>query len=341
MKSPSPLRRCAVTVAAMTLALLTACGSSTPQNNTGQPGNTDVATGGKSFNEADKETAALGSEAAPGQFPRTVKHAEGTTEIKARPQRVVALDTDAVDDLVSLGIKPVGMTTSKGANPIPDYLVPLVGQVQTVGELNQPNLEAIAALKPDLILSSKLRHDKLYPQLSQIAPTVFSIRPGFTWKGNFSLVADSIGEETRAEQVMGEYQKHVAELKNQVGGDKTISLVRFMPGKIRLYGNKSLIGVILTDAGLKRPQKQNIDELAAEISAENISEADGDLLFWTSYGTPDATGETSVIQSTGWKNLSAVSSGHAHRVNDDTWFLGLGPTGANLIVKDLKQLVAG
>src|SRR5690606_3592376 len=102
------------------------------------------------------------------------------------------------------------------------------------------------------------------------------------------------------------YADEVGKLKDSVSGDPTISLVRFMPGKIRLYGNLSLIGVILGDAGLARPQIQDIEELAVEVAIENIAEANGDILFWTSYGTPQGTDESTVIASKVWQNIPAV-----------------------------------
>ena len=117
--------------------------------------------------------------------------------------------------------------------------------------------------------------------------------------------------------------------------------MRFLPGKIRLYANKSLIGVILTDTGLARPENQNIDELAAEISAENIEQSDSDWIFYSSYGDPAVTGETSVTGGAIWPKLSAVKTGHAKAVNDDVWFLGLGPTGAQLILQDLRSMLVG
>ncbi len=158
-------------------------------------------------------------------------------------------------------------------------------------------------------------------------PTVFSIRPpGFPWKENFLLVGKSLGEEDKAVKALNDYQAEADALKADVKGDPKISLVRFLPGKIRLYANKSLIGVILKDAGLARPENQNIDELAAEISAENIEQGDADWIFYSSYGDPAATGETSVVEGAVWPKLGAVKAGQAKSVSDDVWFLGLGPT---------------
>ncbi|MBD2760534.1 iron-siderophore ABC transporter substrate-binding protein [Yimella sp. cx-573] len=335
--SPKASRRSLLALTVVAGLTLTACGDSS-DSSSGAPGNTDVAKGGSQFSVADAETAKLGSDERSGVFLRTVKHANGTTEIKAKPKRVVVLDTGELDDVVSLGITPVGIPATKGANSIPSYLAGKVSGAKTVGTIQEPNLEAIAALKPDLILGSKLCADKLYPQLSQIAPTVFSIRPGFPWKENFTLVGEALGMETHTVSTLNAYQSKADNLKKATTGDPKISLVRFMPGKIRLYANKSLIGVILKDAGLARPANQNVDDLAVEISAEKISEAGGgDFLFYTSYGKPAATGKTSVISGTQWKNLPAVRNGKAIRVNDDVWFLGLGPTGAGLVLDDLAK----
>lgn len=322
----------------LSLLMLAGCGGSSGSDGSsdkGGAGNTDVAKGGKNFSTADEETAKLGSDAEPGEFPRTIKHAAGETTIEKQPERVVVLDTGELDAVVSLGLTPVGMVTTGGENPVPSYLADKVEDVESVGTINELNLEAIAALKPDLILGSQLRADKLYAQLAEIAPTVFSIRPGFPWKENFLLAGEALGMENEATEKLNEYAAAVEKLNESVEGDPKISLVRFMPGKLRLYANKSLIGVILKDAGLSRPAVQDIDDLAVEISPENISQAEGDFVFYSSYGAPDATGESTVINGAGWKALAAVQAGKAQRVDDDVWFLGLGPTGAALIVEQL------
>ena len=141
------------------LLLTTACSPGTDNDKNEGTGKKDVATGGKAFATADEETAKLGSDADPGAFPRSIEHANGTTDIAEKPQRVVVLDTGELDDVLSLGITPVGMVTTEGANPVPSYLADRVKGVDTVGTINELDLEAIAALEPDLILGSQLRAD--------------------------------------------------------------------------------------------------------------------------------------------------------------------------------------
>ncbi|MEU7817328.1 iron-siderophore ABC transporter substrate-binding protein [Pseudonocardia sp. NPDC049154] len=328
------LRRALLPV--LLLGLVAACAQPAPSP-TGS-GNTEVATGGARFSTADAATAALGADVGPGVFPRTVTHARGTTRIEARPTRVVVLDTGELDDVLALGVTPVGLASPDGK--VPAYLEPKVGGAGRLGTLDPLNLEAVAALKPDLILGSQLRVDQLYDRLTAIAPTVLSIRPGFPWKENLRLAAAALGEEQKAVDLLNAYQGRADEVRAALAGDPpTISLVRFMPGRLRLYGNLSFIGVILHDVGLPRPPVQDIDELATEISEERIDQAAGDRIFYSSYGDPQTTGKNAVVNGDLWSRIPAVQSGRAQEVDDSVWFLGLGPTGANLVLDDLTRLL--
>lgn len=73
----------------------------------------DVAVGGRLFSTADSATAALGSDAEPGQFPRTVVHSRGETTLEQQPQRVVVLDSGEIDQVLSLGVTPVASPARK------------------------------------------------------------------------------------------------------------------------------------------------------------------------------------------------------------------------------------
>lgn len=316
--------------------LLAACGQPEKPSTSGV-GDTDVATGGRLFSTADTETAKLGADVGPGVFPRTVTHALGKTKLEKKPSRVVVLDSGELDDVLALGITPVGMATNAGQNDVPAYLADRAKGIPAVGGVSNLNLEAIAALTPDLILGSKLRANDLYPQLSKIAPTVFSIRPGFPWKENLLLIGASLGAETQATGLLNDYQKRANEVKAAVKGAPKISLLRFHSTGIRLYGNLSFIGVILKDTGLGRPANQDINELAAQISKERIDEADADWIFYSSLGAGPSADEKAVTSSGLWAGLGAVKAKHAIPVDDSVWFLGLGPIGAMKVLDDLKK----
>ena len=333
----------AVGLALAAALTLSACGGDTgasdgaAKSDTGTDKKAAVATGGKDFGDAAKKTAGYGTDAKAGQFPRTVTHAMGSTELKAAPKRVVVLDVGEFDNVVSLGVKPVGYAPSEGDAAIPSYLKKDAGNPKSVGTINNLNLEAIAGLKPDLILGSQLRAADKYDELSKIAPTVFSIRPGFTWKENYLLNAAALDKSAEAKAELDAYEAEAKKLGTDIGSDKpTISMVRYLPDKIRLYAKASFIGTILDDIGLPRPANQQIDELAAEISPENIDDADADWIFTGVYGDAKATDRDTARSNPLWKNLKAVKSGQAKDVSDETWYLGLGVTSARLVLEDLR-----
>ncbi|MFB6525700.1 ABC transporter substrate-binding protein [Streptomyces sp. NPDC056399] len=335
-------RRGTAAVVALAAALsLAACGGgdggsdASAKEDTGKK--KDVATGGKDFGDAAAKTAAMGTDAEAGQFPRTLTHALGKTELPAAPKRVVVLDVGEFDNVVSLGVKPVGYAPAEGDDGIPAYLQKDAGTPKSVGTINNLNLEAIANLQPDLILGSQLRAADKYDELSKIAPTVFSIRPGFTWKENYLLNAAALDRTAEAKAKLAAYETKAEQLGEDIGPDKpTVSMVRYLPGKIRLYAKASFIGTILQDTGLPRPENQRIDELAAEISPEKIDEADGDWIFTGVYGEAKATKKDTAQANPLWKNLKAVKAGQAEDVPDETWYLGLGVTAANMVLDDLR-----
>ncbi|MEV8312737.1 iron-siderophore ABC transporter substrate-binding protein [Streptomyces sp. NPDC059900] len=345
LRSRRSRRHRATTALALAVAgalSLAACGSGDGSGTSDDgSGSKAVAQGGDDFAEAAEQTAKMGTTAKPGAFPRTITHARGKTELKAAPKRVVVLDVGELDNVVSLGVKPVGYAPTEGDDGIPGYLKKDAGKPENVGTINALNLEAIANLKPDLILGSELRAAKLYPQLSEIAPTVFSIRPGFTWKENYLLNAAALDKTAEAKTELAAYEKKAKALGRDIGDDKpTITMLRYMPDRVRLYAKASFIGTILDDTGLPRPKNQQVNDLATEISTEKIDDADADWIFTGVYGDAKKTGRSEAEKNPLWKKLDAVRSGHAKDVPDETWYLGLGVTAANEVLGDLRSDLA-
>lgn len=97
--------------------------------------------------------------------------ASKTTADQPLPQRVVVLDWDLLEQLLTLDIIPVGATEIASYNQwVVQPAAPEV--IQEVGTRAEPNLEKIAALKPDIILASASQQD-LLPILERIAPVLY------------------------------------------------------------------------------------------------------------------------------------------------------------------------
>ncbi|WP_306368944.1 iron-siderophore ABC transporter substrate-binding protein [Nocardiopsis sp. CC223A] len=327
--------------------LLTGCGADEPTDTGSNRSN--VATGQEGFDDVRELAAQLGTDAAPGEFPRTVRNLVangevGETEIPAKPERVIVLDTGELDNVLSLGIEPVGIAHPADAAIAPGYLE--AGEAVDLGAYDALDLEQIKNLEPDLILGTTLRidDDALKQRLQEIAPTVLAPRPGLIWKENFLLNAAALGEEERAQELLDAYEERADEIGGSVvaangGQAPTVTMLRFMAGRIRLYGNESFIGTVLADAGLPRPEAEDIDELAVEISAEEITLAEGEWVLWGTYGDPDATEQAAVVDGPLWDRVPAVADGGVVReIDDEVWYLGLGVTGADLVLDDLAAI---
>lgn len=270
---------------------------------------------------------------------RRVRHARGTAEVPLRPQRVVVLDTGELDAAAALGVEPVGVIEVGGFIDVPSYVRDVADGAENVGPLAQPNVEAIARLRPDLILGNQIRHADIYPQLAGIAPTVFAEDIGPTWRANFVLDAIALGRCERAREVLAAYDAKLADLRAALGGDAAtteISVLRGAYDRVRMYERRSFIGSVLDDVGLGRPAPQRADRLMEEIGLERIPDADGDVLFITSWGPVQPALET-LEQSPRWAELRAVRDGRVFRVDDATWMLGLGPVAATSVLDDLRE----
>ena len=272
---------------------------------------------------------------------RTVEHAAGESQVPQNPERVVVLDTAELDSAITLGVKPVGAVEAVEGMGFPDYLSDETEGIETLGTIEEPNLERIAALEPDLILSSSLRHEQIYDQLSEIAPTVFTEETGAPWRENFEKHAEALGKQQEAEQVVSDYESRLEEFKNTVEEPRPeVSVVRFVPGDTRIYQKDSFIGTLLEDAGLPRPESQDVDEFAMlNVSEEAIPDMDGDVIFTTVYGDENETAMQDITSNQLWQQLDAVQNGRVYEVSDDTWMLGIGYTAADEVLDDLFEYV--
>ena len=301
-----------------------------------------------SCSSSDDSAAASGTTSSTGQFPRTVDHFRGSTEIPAEPQRIVALDNSFTDAVLLLEAPLVGYVDYREPG-LPDYLGSsrdeFAAEAESVGKVSTASLEQIAALQPDLIISAEVRDGKNYEQLSAIAPTIFTETTGPTWKENIRLVGKALGKEELAEQKIGAYEERAAAVGaeiNDTASNPVISVVRFAgEPTARLYRTTSFSGIVLSDAGLARPQSQgpdpaDPDNIMQAISPELISEAEGDAIFVSTWQDPagkSAEAAKPFLESPLWQTLK----GRKVDVDDARWMSPVSIQGAHLILDDLSD----
>lgn len=286
-----------------------------------------------------------------------VDHAAGKTCVPNQIERLVTLDSTSFENAIALGLKPIGTVAFQGLDA---YLSDQLADVTDIGKSGEPNLESILALKPDFILGLDYQQT-LYEQVSQIAPTaLLSFDHSGQWKEVFANYSQVLNREEIGEQVMDDYQQRSQTFQQQLAAQTStnapfqVSVVRIYPDTINLYFRESFPGVVLQDAGLARPDFQDItateaqnryqNPIQASISLEKLDAADGDAIFvWTSENTEEANQtaqqKLAALQSNPlWQTLKAVQSNHIYFV--PSYWIGSGPIAANAILDDLfKHLI--
>ncbi|WP_228446921.1 ABC transporter substrate-binding protein [Streptomyces paludis] len=345
--SDLPFPRLAGGLAVVGALLLTGCSTGatgTAADSTASATSSDGAASPVTHTAPRTVPKGMGSGRPDGEFPRTVGHFEGKTVIKAEPAKVVVISTGQADALLTLGTVPAGSTRGDGADLVPRYLkddypkdAAALEKVADVGSRVAPDIEAVANIKPDLILMNIAGKDakKLYTALSAVAPTVATQGTGLYWKQDFLLVADALGKTERAQRILDDFHTDAAQWGAKAGKPVTVSFLRLNADRLRVFGVPSFTGSIAEDAGLGRPESQRFDDTSEDISNEQLDRADADWIF---YGVQGAdTKVTALTDAPLWPTLSAVAGGTAIPVDDDVFYLNTGPTAARDVLAVLKK----
>jgi len=219
-------------------------------------------------------------------YPLKISTPNGTTIIKSKPQRIVVLEFGLMDELDLLGIKPVGYGQNyPGEGDIPDYLKPMARNAVGVGARDIPNLEAIAKLKPDLILGEAAYISNLSPQLNKIAPTV--LLNGIYGNSdeqikNLKILAQITDTESKVPAILSNYQqiKNKAETIAKKNGRKTVLIGYVTPaGVFKALTANALATSILNGLNRENVIKKTERTQVMDLSTEAILEYNPDQII--------------------------------------------------------------
>jgi iron complex transport system substrate-binding protein len=292
----------------------------------------------------------------PGPSTRTAHNAAGVNpdavQVPAEPQRIVVLSGDQLDALCALGLQSrvVAAALPDGSSSQPDYLGLAVHGLPAAGTRSSPDLNAIAAAHPDLILGSQGLTPKLYPQLAAIAPTVFTAAPGAAWEDNLR----GVGAATSRGDAVDALISGFAQRAQKVGAshDTThfqASIVQFTATSIRVFGANNFPATVLTEVGVDRPASQRFtDKAYIEIGTTDadldkgpdLSAADADIIYVSCASPAAADRAATILDSDPWRKLSANHDNRVFIVNDEVWQTGEGLVAARGIVDDLRWVDA-
>lgn len=212
-------------------------------------------------------------------------------EVPVAPKRIVSLhDVSLTLPLLELGVIPVGShgrTTAEGEPFIRSSAV-LTGvdfdnsTIQFVGNL-PADVEAVAALEPDLILTTPWQTAPV-DQLATIAPTIVldsGLRRGFAMH---EVLAELTGTQDTLAILDARYQEQVAQIRRLIDtGSVSVNIIQGVNGQLAVWHTYGALGKLLRDAGFVFPERVDaIPEGDFEnFSAETLPEMDADFVFVT------------------------------------------------------------
>lgn len=254
-------------------------------------------------------------------------------KIPKNPKRIVVLGATYAGGLEQLDANIVGV-----ADIVDDSKV-LKDKFKDVEKVDAENVESVAKLKPDLIITYNT--DKNLKKLNKVAPTIAFDYMKHDYKEQHQALGKIVGKEDKANAWIDKWNKKTENdgkaIKDAIGEDTTVSIIKDFDKKVyalgKTYGHGS---EVLYDAfGLTMPktveQATKKNDLA-DISEEELPDMAGDYVV-----TPVAKGSKLSFENKDiWKNTEAVKNGHTIKVDEGIYWLN-DPYSLEYERKDLKE----
>lgn len=241
-------------------------------------------------------------------------------------KRIVVLEFSLLDDLNLLGIKPVGIGTSgasfEGADP--DYLHTIIINTPSVGAREAPNLEAIAKLKPDIIIGDIDFNNNIKSQLNKIAPTVLL-------KGIFGLpeqqiknlktLADLTNTADKTAAIIRSYDDKYIQVKNITQSSKSVNVLIGFPtanNSFNALANNSITTQILANLGKRNMITQNTSSQLFTLSVEGLLAKNPEQIVIL-LTNQDYSAYYNLKKNPLWQHLSAVKNNKIYFADRNIW----------------------
>ncbi|MEQ4208229.1 iron-siderophore ABC transporter substrate-binding protein [Actinopolymorpha sp. B17G11] len=302
-----------------------------------------------------EEAAAPGDRATPADkaAPVSVTDSRGKkVTLKDGPaERVIALEWSEVEDLVTLGVMPVGIADPKGFATW-NAAVQLDDSVKDVGSRGEPSVDSIVALEPDVVIVEPDRGEALIRQLEEQVPVIVIEGSDASnniaqMKGNFTLIAKAVGKEDKAATVVAEFDEALAAGRKKlaaagVAGEGFAMADGWMEGSsvsIRMFGKGSLMSDIAEELGLENQWKAKVDPTwgLGQTDVEGLTGLK-DVHFFYSASEDDVFAE-GLADNAIWTSLPFVKDKQLYKLDDGTWTFG-GPRSCISFIDQVVKALA-
>lgn len=127
---------------------------------------------------------------------------------------------------------------------------------QSVGTRAQPSLEAISALKPDLIIADSSRHAGIYSALQQIAPVLLLKSRNETYAENLqsaAIIGEVVGKKTQMQSRLAQHKQQMSAWASQLPKWTMVVFGTSREQQFNLHTQETWTGGVLTALGLTVP----------------------------------------------------------------------------------------
>ncbi|MGY4690606.1 ABC transporter substrate-binding protein [Salibacterium sp. K-3] len=287
----------------------------------------------------------------------TITDATGEKELEGTPENIVVLEWVYAEDLLALGVQPTGVADIEGYNSWVNIEPELSDNVTDVGTRQEPSLEKIAQLEPDLIITAQSRHEGISDELNEIAPTLMFEPYPEKGEGNqyeemqttFQEIAKAVDKEDQADQVLSDLEDSYSELESELteaGMDGTEILLSqaFSSNEtatLRLFTDNSMVMQIMNRIGLNNAYDGSDFEIYgySQASVEDL-EPYQDAHFMHIVQKDDNVFENQLDGNPVWENLNFVEEDRIYALPGDTWTFG-GPLAAEVFAEETVQALTG
>lgn len=257
MTIPFKRRTIALAAAAVTLACgAVACGS----NDSSEPS-------GASTSATDSTSASSTDSGAESQWPRTVTTLNGSGEetevtIEEAPANIASTSVTLTGQLLALDAPVTSTGVQSKGNAIADdkgFFKQWAPEAEEAGvEVSyegEPNVEAILAQNPDLVVMSSSGADSatsVYDQLADIVPVVVVDYSNKQWTEVLEELGVAVGHEKQAAEAIDSYRDRVAEVTESITSPaQPINIVSLGQGgdTINVWTKESVQGRLFHDLG--------------------------------------------------------------------------------------------
>ncbi|WP_138416128.1 ABC transporter substrate-binding protein [Aquibacillus sediminis] len=283
----------------------------------------------------------------------TINDATGEKTIEGTPERIVVLEWTYAEDLLALDVQPVGVADMEGYESWVNVDIPFDDSVEDVGTRQEPNLEAISRLDPDLIIGVDYRHEAILSDLENVADTVLFSPYGEEaaqdqfkdMVDSFNMIGEIVDKEDQAEEVLDHMNQVFDEQSDRIADAEiennayvlTQAFTSQNTPTLRLFTDNSIAATVMNNLGLENAyESEQLEAYGYSSTTVETLQNFQDAHFFYIVQDDDNIFDDQLAGNPVWENLEFVQEERTHKLAGNTWTFG-GPISAEVLAKQITD----